>query len=241
MKIGRNFVYTFFIAFLSIILSSCKETEEVLDEEEVPTEITWEKTHELDDFIANYTGLITDTVILEVTAASTDASKNITNELYVQDGGKGISLKVQNNNISSMIAKGTEFFLLVTGLNFDAQSKTILSAEGEALTIELLEKQTNFIDDDQTVFFEVVTDLSKLNEEMHKTRVKVYGLQFNEASVGKTLSETSDKILADDDGNTITLLVAATANFANQEVPYQSGNVEGILLYDNGIYKLIAR
>lgn len=220
---------------ISIIFTSCKEEASIIEQKISPTEINWRQTHKLADFFSDASdGIIEDTVIFKLTVAATSSTNNIENELFLQEGSNAISIALEGAEISSQYEKGTELFLLATGLYLDVNKKMLfLSSQGEAIKLDSLNNKTELIESGRTIYFDIITDLQDLDESFHKKRVKIYSIQFDESLIGSKVSENENIILSDEEGNNVSLRILAQADFSDFQIPYESGSVEGILLVEN--------
>ncbi|GAB3342295.1 hypothetical protein GCM10027429_31780 [Marivirga atlantica] len=229
--------------FLFLLLVGCSEEEpNIIDEEETTIEINWRKTHDLDDFIQSFTsnGLIEDTVILQVVIASTDNTGNIEGIIYLQEGSTPLSINISGSASDNNFNKGDEIFLLLTGLFFDAEKQQVFGDNNNtSIEIEQLAERSQNISTDNSIYFDIVTDLSDLNDSYNQKSIKVYGVQFNESLVGQKIAELEESILQDDEGNQIGLRISENSSLSDFEVPYESGNIEGILLVENNAFTIV--
>ncbi|MEM9859503.1 MAG: DUF5689 domain-containing protein [Bacteroidota bacterium] len=228
----------FILLIVGIFLISCSDDETVMQEEEPPeVEINWRETHTISEVINNFSGVITDTVIVSALVSSTDVEGNIQNQLFIQDSEAALVVNVESNNVSAILDRGIEVFFLLTGLNFDSNNQNIFNADLTPLTEETLEAHTNVTDEDRSVTFEVVTDLTKTNEIANHKLIKAFGLQFEELQTGEPLfnsdQDVMERALTDDEGNEIFLRISKEASFTSDEVPFESGSIEGILVQES--------
>ena len=139
-----------FTAF-SLVISCSNDESEVQIEQEQEIEINWRQTHTISEVINNFSGVITDTVIVSALVSSTDVEGNIQTQLFIQDSEAALVINIESDNVSAIFNRGTEVFFLLTGLNFDSNNQNIFNADLTPLTEETLEAHTNVTDEDRSV------------------------------------------------------------------------------------------
>jgi predicted esterase len=231
--------YIFIVVIISISAFACSSEDTEVAPEVINTEINWRATHTIKELISQHgaAAIISDTVIFKAVIISNDANKNVSNQIFLQDSESGISLGVNLEGVSGKYVKGTEVFVLATSMKYTAATNELSFVDNSSTPADQLEKHINILSRDQSVSFEIVTNLSTIKPEFTSKLIKVYTVQFDEALAGRSIvadNKDTDRIITDRAGNTITVRVKSSASFAGLSMPFESGNLEGILIYEAG-------
>lgn len=235
-----------FLLLVHTLFYACSENEpDEIVEMEVEIEVVWESTHTFNEFISEFGDgnlIEKENVVISGIVISNDLAKNVNKKLYLQDDETGIAIAIDDDKLYEDFEEGTGLYILATGLEFNVESRT-LSLESDALlTSDLLEKHIKINAVDKNISPKTITSFSQIAEDDSYKLVKVFRVQFDENLASETFAfngETTDRELTFGDGNKITTRVSQGSTLASLDIPYNSGSMEGILIWENNNYVLI--
>jgi hypothetical protein len=230
-----------FIAVVILFMGvSCSSDDTEVEPEETEFSVNWRSTHTIKELKNKFgSGTVTlDTVIFKAVIISTDANKNFANKIFLQDAEAGILIGVSPENISGNYNKGTEVYVLATGMKYSAATNELSFAENTASPAELLEKHLNVIATGQSIAFQIIANLSTIKQEFASRLVKIYSVQFEETLAGLSIvsdGKDTDRKVTDPSGNAITVRVKFAPLLAIFSLPFANFSIlnESILVFVN--------
>lgn len=186
-------------------------------------------------FSGELTPLANDMVI-EATISANDASKNLTKAIYIQDETGGIRIPIDATKLHEKGYEiGKKIILNLNGLYLD-------NVDGEFHIGAIMDNQINAIDPDE--LFKHLYILTKSEVPISK-ETTINSLSANDLGSLITLSDAqfldvdgkmfvennsnSQAVLSDCDANKILLKTNRTAAFGDVVIPFENGDVTGIL------------
>ncbi|WP_281615276.1 DUF5689 domain-containing protein [Flammeovirga sp. SubArs3] len=255
LQLFRSLLVSFLVASLFI---GCAKDEKELDgpgqpEDETGT-VDIEISHSIEEVIDLYDESdmmeIIDDVVFKGTVISSDSAGNVYKYITLQgENGYGIQVKLNKSGLYADYALGQTVFVKGKGLYLGNYGGTLQIGgvyEGSLGNIE-----EDVIDDyivageQGTVPTATVLDIDNLPEDIEKlynTWVSVANVQFDNSEMGNTYAEDEfsayNRTLTTAEGNTIIVRTSQYADFANEELPEQSGTISAILTVYNGTLQL---
>lgn len=203
--------------------------------------------------------------VIEAYVTSSDEGGNFYKSISMVsvDGAKGFSVPVDDYNLYTKFEPGRKVFIKMKDRYFynnpltNALEIGNLFDNGEPLTDEVgrisgidyetqIRKGCTKVDESTLVTTSTIPLL--LNDANLNKLFEISGVQFTEASVGKTYFNSSNQIggatnnvVSDATGNTLIVRISEFANFAGKMVSPLNGKIRGVLTKYLGTYQFMVR
>lgn len=200
------------------------------------------------DLKAMYSGgldSIADTIIIKGIVISSDEEGNIYKNLYIQDNTAGIVIALDRTNLYTTFKPGQRVYVKCNGLylgNYGGVTQLGYKYNGSIGRIPNAMIDSHIFRDslpgpvptplNREITSITANDLCRL--------IKIDNVHFEETGVefAPQSASATDRILLDDNGNSIILRTSKYANFASTKTPKGKGSIIAILSSYNGTYQL---
>lgn len=197
----------------------------------------------------NYPLTITENIELDACVVANDRFGTFSYTLVVVDETGGIEIKVSGNELFTEFPVGQEVKIRCKGLVLGSYGGVVQMGTASAD----INYETSFIPASSIPAHIVIINkpinyavptmltLDKLEPKHVSSFVLFKNVQFVDEELGRTWSdpdEDTDRHIIDASGDTLIVRTSRNATFAKNKLPYQSGQIEGILSYFNKRYQL---
>lgn len=193
--------------------------------------------------------VIEDNLAIRAVVVGNDVSGNIYKQIYVQDATGGISIGIDQNNISNDYQVGQEVFIKLQGLAATSYGGVtqigMKDTQSNRIPYEVVKKQ---ILRDKRPDAEKVkpktTTIAQFSDNMVGTLIKLENVYFElggTATYGDQAQNAVNRTLKDTTGKKLIVRNSKYASFANDVLPKGNGTVVGILSKFNKDYQLFIR
>lgn len=191
---------------------------------------------------------VTDDIVIRGIVVGNDASGNIFKQIYIQDGGTGINIGLDANELNSTYKIGQEVFVELKGL--------AVGRYGGELQIGYMGTNANRIPSlyfaehifanglpDPAKATPKTTTIGELTPDMVNTLVRLDGVKFEQGGSQPfaTESSTTNRTLTDGNGGSIIVRTSNYADFHANTLPTGEGSVIAVLGRFNGDWQLLLR
>jgi hypothetical protein len=198
-------------------------------------------------FSGNLDALIGDSIIEGIVVAN-DESGNIYKALYIQDGTAGIEVRLDRTDMYNEFKIGQRVFIKCKGLYLgkygDVTQLGYIYNSAIGRIPDAMIDQFLFRDSlpgaEPTPLSRTITTLSGNDMSM---LIQIDNVHFQEpgAMFSPILEDSQDRLVIDDDGNTLIVRTSGYANFAKTAIPNGKGSIRGVLGSYNGDYQFYIR
>lgn len=193
--------------------------------------------------------LIEENFAIRAVVVGNDISGNIYKQIYVQDATGGISIGIDQNNISNDYKVGQEVFIKLQGLaatSFAGQVQIgMVKTSSNRIPYEVAKQH---ILKDKWPSIEkakpTVTTIGQINDAMVGTLIQLENVYFTlggEKTFGDQAFNNVNRDLKDTKGNKIYVRNSKYATFSNDVMPKGNGTVVAVLSKFNKDYQLSIR
>ena len=193
--------------------------------------------------------VIEDNLAIRAVVVGNDVSGNIYKQIYVQDATGGISIGIDQNNISNDYQVGQEVFIKLQGLAATSYGGVtqigMKDTQSNRIPYEVVKKQ--ILRDkrpDAEKAKPKTTTIAQFSDNMVGTLIKLENVYFElggTATYGDQAQNAVNRTLKDTTGKTLIVRNSKYASFANDVLPKGNGTVVGILSKFNKDYQLFIR
>ncbi|MBR8783944.1 hypothetical protein IX308_000102 [Porphyromonas levii] len=193
--------------------------------------------------------IIEDNLAIRAVVVGNDVSGNIYKQIYVQDATGGISIGIDQNNISNDYQVGQEVFIKLQGLAATSYGGVtqigMKDTQSNRIPYEVVKKQ--ILRDkrpDAEKAKPKTTTIAQFSDNMVGTLIKLENVYFElggTATYGDQAQNAVNRTLKDTTGKKLIVRNSKYASFANDVLPKGNGTVVGILSKFNKDYQLFIR
>lgn len=200
---------------------------------------------------------IQDDLIIEGYVVSSDREGNFFSSLHFQDSpenpSEGFQLEFDIRDSHLIYPVGSKIYLKLKGLYLGKQQGVytlggVYTSFGNLsvgrLPASIVSQHLFMACGQQVSISPLEVDLEGLEDHMVNTLIKLMDVEVIEEELGSTYAEAeeeTERTLIDCDDNQIILLNSGYSDFQSSILPSGSGTVVGVLLAENGDFKVVVR
>lgn len=190
----------------------------------------------------------TGNLLLKAKVTANDESRNLVNQIYVEDATGGIRVNIGRGELYSdeRFRVGKEVYIKLKDLsigNVSGQLQIGKLAGSSIGPVAEVDVYKHFLDTKKNATPVVATEraITQITDADVGRYVKIKNVQFIDADLGKNYvtAGVGTKTLEDCEGNKIVLRTNASATFANIEIDEGKGDIYAIVSKLNNTYELL--